>query len=67
MLENTKTIIAKKNKKLEEPRNKARRIMKKTLGSKINGKDIHHKDKNPLNNLRKNLSVTTKKYNRGKK
>ena len=57
----------KKQKIRRASRNKARSIMKKTLGSKINGKDIHHKDKNPLNNSRKNLSVTAKKYNRGKK
>jgi hypothetical protein len=29
-----------------------------------NGKDVHHKDGNPLNNSRKNLAVTSKKANR---
>ena len=29
-----------------------------------NGKDVHHKDGNPLNNSRKNLAVTSKKTNR---
>ena len=29
-----------------------------------NGKDVHHKDGNPLNNSRKNLAVTSKKSNR---
>ena len=30
----------------------------------IEGKDVHHKDNNPLNNDKKNLSVVTKKFNR---
>jgi len=29
-------------------RNLARRLMKKKLGAKINGKDIDHKDGNPI-------------------
>ena len=29
-----------------------------------NGKDVHHKDGNHLNNSRKNLAVTSKKANR---
>ena len=46
-------------------RNLARRIMKKKLGiKKIRGKDIDHKDKNPMNNSRKNLRVRSKSYNR---
>ena len=47
-------------------RNKARAIMKKVVGNKIDGKDIDHKDKNPNNNGRSNLRVMTKKKNRGK-
>jgi len=47
-------------------RNSARRIMKKKVKSndEINGKDVHHKDNNPLNNDRKNLSIVTQHYNR---
>ncbi len=46
-------------------RNLARRLMKKKLGiKKIRGKDIDHKDKNPMNNSRKNLRVRSKSYNR---
>ena len=57
----------KKQKIRRASRNKARRIMKKTLGSKINGKDIHHKDKNPFNNksLRQNIDGLT--YNKSGK
>ena len=29
-----------------------------------NGKDVHHKDRNPKNNKRKNLSVLSKSKNR---
>ena len=49
-------------------RNKARRKMIKAgLARKGDGKDVHHKDGNPLNNGRGNLAVTTKKKNRSKK
>ena len=44
---------------------RARRLMVK-LGkvSKHDKKDVHHKDNDPLNNNKENLSVTTQKYNR---
>jgi len=44
---------------------RARRLMAK-LGkvSKGDKKDVHHKDNDPLNNDKGNLSVTTQKYNR---
>jgi len=42
-------------------RNKARRKLK--CGP---GKDVHHKDGNPMNNSRKNLSCVSKKSNRSK-
>ena len=47
-------------------RNSARRIMKKRIKSEdeIEGKDVHHKDNNPLNNDKKNLSIVTQHYNR---
>jgi hypothetical protein len=34
------------------------------MAERGDGKDIHHKDKNPLNNDPKNLSSVTQKYNR---
>jgi len=41
-------------------RNAARRSMKDVPEDK----DVHHKDNNPLNNDKKNLSVVTQNYNR---
>jgi len=43
-------------------RNEARRLMKNNKD--IKGKDVHHKDNNPLNNDKSNLSIVTQKYNR---
>ena len=44
---------------------KARAVMKKIRGAKaIKGKDIHHKDGNPLNNAPSNLSVRSISKNR---
>ena len=43
-------------------RNAARRLLKDRKG--IKGKDVHHKDNNPLNNDKKNLSLVTQRYNR---
>ena len=43
-------------------RNHARRQLKDTKG--IVGKDVHHKDGNPMNNDKSNLSIVTQKYNR---
>lgn len=47
-------------------RNSARRIVKKKTKNEedIVGKDVHHKDNNPLNNDKKNLSVVSQRYNR---
>jgi hypothetical protein len=39
-------------------------MSKKVKEEEIEGKDVHHKDNNPLNNDKKNLSVVTKHYNR---
>ena len=51
--------------KRRSSRNLDRRLMAKRLGiKKIRGKDIDHKDKNPMNNSRKNLRVRSKSYNR---
>jgi hypothetical protein len=41
--------------------------MKKGLVRKGDGKDIDHKDGNPKNNMRKNLKVVSRSYNRAKK
>jgi len=53
-------------KKRRAGRNTARAKLVKT-GSvkKGDGKDVHHKDGDTKNNKRKNLSVTTRKANRG--
>ena len=46
-------------------RNKARRLLKAIKTEKeLRGKDVHHKDGNPNNNDKKNLSVVTQNYNR---
>ena len=49
-------------KKKRAGRNHARRQLKDTKG--IVGKDVHHKDNNPMNNDKSNLSIVTQKYNR---
>lgn len=47
-------------------RNAARRLMvEKGLASKGDGKDVDHRNRNPLNNSLKNLRVTSQKTNRG--
>ena len=46
---------------------KARRIMEKAgKVRKGDGKDVDHKDRNPNNNSRGNLRVSSKKSNRGR-
>ena len=51
--------------KRRSSRNKARRKMVKQVGkNRLNGKDIDHRDRNPMNNSRKNLRITSKKRNR---
>ena len=51
--------------KRRSSRNLARRLMAKRLGlKKIRVKDIDHKDKNPRNNSRSNLRITSKSTNR---
>ena len=43
-------------------RNEARKLLK---GRKdIKGKDVHHKDNNPMNNDKSNLSIVSQNYNR---
>ena len=46
-------------------RNKARRKVVKYNGkSAVAGKDVDHKDRNPMNNSRKNLRIQYKSKNR---
>ena len=55
-------------KKRRAGRNAARRLMiKKGLAAKGDNKDIHHKDRNTLNNNSNNLAVMSRKQNRGMK
>lgn len=55
-------------KKRRAGRNAARRIMKMVgRATKGDGKDVHHKDGNPLNNKRSNLKVENKSKNRSRK
>lgn len=54
-----------KQKKDRAARNAARRKLAKAgKVRKGDGKDVHHKDKNPRNNSSKNLSVTPRSKNR---
>ena len=54
-----------RQKKRRAARNGARRKMKKLgLVKKGDGKDVHHKDRNPRNNKRSNLRIQSKKKNR---
>ena len=50
-------------KKKRASRNAARSAMK-SGGVAVGGKDVHHKDGNPMNNKKSNLAVTTKSKNR---
>ena len=55
-------------KKRRAGRNAARRKMAATgKVKKGDGKDVHHKDGNALNNKRKNLRVESKSKNRSRK
>ena len=57
-----------KQKKRRAGRNAARRKMVSAgKAKKGDGKDVHHKDRNPMNNKSNNLKVTTKAKNRSVK
>ena len=45
-------------------RRAARNAARKSMKDVPEDKDVHHKDNNPLNNDKKNLSVVTQNYNR---
>lgn len=48
-------------------RHRARRLLIKEKGyAAVKGKDVDHKNGNPLDNSRKNLHITSKHYNRAK-
>ena len=48
-------------------RKRARRLMIKKHGeAALKGKDIDHKDRNPLNNSHSNLRIQSQKVNRGR-
>jgi hypothetical protein len=49
-------------KKRRAARNGARRMLKDRKN--IKGMDVHHKDNDPMNNDKSNLSIVTQKYNR---
>ena len=53
--------------KRNDARKKSRRKMVKAVGkSKLRGKDVDHKDRNPKNTCRKNLRIQSKKTNRSR-
>jgi len=54
-------------KKRRAGRNAARRLMAKKLGiSKLAGKDVDHKDRNPRNNAASNLRIQSVRRNRSR-
>lgn len=54
-------------KKRRAQRNKARRIAARFFGAEaIRGKDIDHRDGNPMNNSKSNLRIMSVKKNRGR-
>lgn len=54
--------------KEDASRHRARRLMIKLHGKKaLEGKDVDHKDGNPLSNKRSNLQIMSKSKNRSKK
>jgi hypothetical protein len=53
--------------KRNDARKKARRLMIKKYGKKaLKGKDVDHKDRNPKNNSMSNLRIQSKKKNRSR-
>ena len=55
-----------RQKKRRAGRNKARALVVKRRGkAAVQGKDVHHADRNPQNNGASNLKIQSKKQNRG--
>lgn len=53
--------------KRNDSRKKARRLMIKKYGKKaLKGKDVDHKDRNPKNNSMSNLRIQSKSKNRSR-
>lgn len=53
--------------KRRSARNKGRRLAIKKYGkARLNGKDVDHKDRNPMNNSRGNLRIQSKSKNRSR-
>jgi len=62
---NAKYAAKPEQKKRRAARTKARRqAVRDGRVKKGDGKDVHHKDGNPLNNKKSNIAVTSKKANR---
>ena len=56
-----------RQKKRRAARNKGRRLMiKSKRARKGDGKDVDHKDRNPRNNSRSNLRISSKRSNRSR-
>jgi hypothetical protein len=56
-----------KQKKRRAGRNKGRRLAIRRYGkAKLNGKDVDHKDRNPMNNSGTNLRIQSKSKNRSR-
>lgn len=62
------TAAQRRHRKEKTSRNRARRIMKRKYGDhRLNGKDVAHKNHNPLDNGDTNLKIMSMKKNRNTK